>query len=888
MAYKDEKKLDNRYNATSIEDRCIEFWKESKVYKYKGGKSRDDTFVIDTPPPTVSGYLHIGHIFSYTQTDVVARFQRMMGKDVFYPIGWDDNGLPTERRVQNYYNVTCNPTLPYDPDFEPEHDPKYKGPPKEVSRKNFIEACELLTTEDEKVFEDVFKQIGHSYDWDLQYTTIGEHAIKTSQESFIDLLEKGNIQSVEAPTMWDVTFQSAIAQAEIEDREVDGDFHDLKFTVDGSDEDFIISTTRPELLPACIAIVAHPDDERYQGLFGKNAIVPLFKAPVPIIASEHAERDKGTGIMMVATFGDAADVAWWKQSYLPIKQIVGLDGRIMDIEYGEGAFETLDKNKAQNNYSKLKGLTIKQARTKIIDMLQKDGILQGEPKKIKHTVKFYEKGNLPLEFVSSRQWFVKLLEEKQRLAEAGKEIKWKPSHMQHRFVEWAEGLNQDWCISRQRFFGIPFPLWYKLDDNGQPDYNNPIVADRKQLPVDPMSEAPHGYDEKLRNKKGGFMGEPDVMDTWATSALTPQIAMGLAPEGANISLPFDVRPQAHDIIRTWAFYTVAKSLLHSNQVPWKGALISGFILDPDRKKMSKSKGNVVTPMHLIEEYSADGVRYWASKARLGVDTAFDEKMMGQGRKLTLKMFNASKFVFSMVENSRLAQEDDYKRHITNPVDRSWMSKLANTTEFATRALKSNDYATALEAVESRFWDFCDNYLEIIKKRAYSDDNKSASASLMQTMDSFSKMFAPFCPFITEEIYQSRPWSKNNESLHTQSWAKFSDFDGIRENDSTLYDTLVKVTSDIRGAKTTKNKSQKTPVASIDIRAPEDVLLLLEKGQADLENVGNINQGKINYHIDEEFSVDNIELDLAEDSKPQTNKDNDIVLSGMLNKLKNQR
>ncbi|MBQ2845180.1 MAG: class I tRNA ligase family protein [Alphaproteobacteria bacterium] len=319
MKYKTQKELDSRLDICAIENRCANFWENTNTYAYDATASRVNSFVVDTPPPTVSGSLHVGHIFSYTQTDLIARFQRMCGKSVFYPIGWDDNGLPTERRVQNYYNIACNPKLPYDPDFTPAHNPDDKSPRREVSRRNFIEACKILTEQDEKVFEDLFRRIGHSYDWNLKYSTISDEAIKLSQASFIDLFNKGHTRSVYAPTMWDVTFRSAIAQAEVEDREVDGFFHDLEFKVQGSDKTFVIATTRPELLPACIAIVAHPDDERYADLFGKNAIVPLFDVIVPIVPSEHAEKDKGTGIMMVCTFGDAADVAWWKQSGLPIK-----------------------------------------------------------------------------------------------------------------------------------------------------------------------------------------------------------------------------------------------------------------------------------------------------------------------------------------------------------------------------------------------------------------------------------------------------------------------------------------------------------------------------------------------------------------------------------------
>ena len=858
MSYNTSKNLGNRMELPEIENRCKSFWEESNVYAYDNTKSREETFIIDTPPPTVSGSLHIGHIFSYTQTDIIARYQRMNGKTVFYPIGWDDNGLPTERRVQNYYNITCNPALPYDPNFKPEHNEKDKSPRKEVSRKNFIEACETLTASDEGIFENVFKNIGHSYDWNIKYTTIGPKTIKVSQASFIDLFEKGEVKSIESPTMWDVTFQSAVAQAEVEDREVEGHFHDIKFKIEGSDESIIIATTRPEFLPACIAIVAHPDDERYQKYFGKKAIVPLFDTPVEIVPSEHAEKDKGTGIMMVCTFGDAADVAWWKKSGLPLKQIVGLNGCLLDVTFGEGAFVSENPAKANEYYKQLVGLSMKQARAQIVEFLRESGALQCEPRPIKHAVKFYEKGNLPLEFVSSRQWFIKLQDKKDELIECGRKIKWKPQHMQHRYEEWVKGLNQDWCISRQRFFGVPFPVWYKLDKDGNPNYNEPIIADRNQLPVDPMVDVPNGYSADQRGKPNGFIGDCDVMDTWATSALTPQIAMDTA-NSDKISLPFDVRPQAHDIIRTWAFYTIAKAWMHSKTIPWKETLISGFILDPDRKKMSKSKGNVVTPQHLIDNYGADSIRYWAARARLGVDTAFEEQIMAQGKKLINKIFNASKFVFTIVENSSLKGKSDYEQYIAEPIDLAWQNKMDLIIKQATDAFATYDYATALEAIEKRFWDFCDNYLEIVKKRAYSENGQSAVASLMRTIDVFLSLFAPFCPFISEEVYQTRPWGEVKGSLHGTSWPKTDKV----SFDSALYDMVSVITGEIRKAKTSAGVSQRTPVSRVCVAATETDIATLHKGVTDIENVGSLQANALTFKPAEQLEVSEILLDLSE-------------------------
>ncbi len=853
MKYKEIKKLDDKFNSAAMEERAIRFWEETNVYAYDKTASRDNTFVVDTPPPTVSGSLHIGHIFSYTQTDVMVRYNRMKGKSIFYPIGWDDNGLPTERRVQNYFNIACNPNIPYDPDFKPVHDPKTKEPRQEVSRQNFIEACEILTENDEKVFEDIFHHIGHSYDWSLKYSTIDPKSIAESQKSFLDLVQKGLAKSVEAPTMWDVTFQSAIAQAEIEDRETAGFFHDIRFGVEGSDTTFTIATTRPEFLPACIAVVAHPDDERYKPFFGKNAIVPLFDIPVPIVPSEHAEMDKGTGIMMVCTFGDAADVAWWKQSGLPIKQIIGLDGRIMDVEYGKGAFVSLNPEKAKANFDMVKGLKVKDARAKIVELLRESTDLLGEPKPLTHPVKFYEKGNIPLEFVSSRQWFVTILPYKKELIEMGRRIKWTPAHMQSRYEAWVDGLNQDWCISRQRFFGVPFPVWYKIDEKGVVDYDNPIFANESQLPVDPMIAVPTGYTEADRGQPNGFMGDKDVMDTWATSSLTPQIAMAHAPEGHNLSLPFDVRPQAHDIIRTWAFYTIMKSFAHNGTEPWHEALISGFILDPDRKKMSKSKGNVVTPMDLLVKHSADAVRYWAARAKLGMDTAFEEQIMEQGRKLSMKIFNASKFVFMMIEKSGFDVSGDYRAKITENMDKAWIARLQDTVSSANTAFETNDYAFALEMTEKCFWDFCDNYLELVKGRAYSETPDSAIATLMYTIDVLMRLFAPFLSFTAEEIWQSRPWSVDDVSVHKQLFPTVTDLAPLA-GDRTVYDKAVALINLIRKEKAEQKRSVKTPIIEIEIAVSEKDKPVVEQTVVDITNAANIKENALRFGTGSELAL----------------------------------
>jgi len=538
----------------NLESTLIEKWETSGVYAFDRTASRDQVFAIDTPPPTVSGSLHMGHVFSYTHTDTVARFWRMRGKSVFYPMGWDDNGLPTERRVQNYFGVSCDPNVAYDPKFTP----PFRGDvPKDhravaISRPNFIELCVELTHQDEKVFEDLFRRLGLSVDWSLLYTTISDYARRTSQAAFIRNLSRGEAYAQEAPTLWDVDFGTAVAQAELEDRERPGAYHSINFARTDSSGNVTIATTRPELIPACVALVAHPDDPRYQPLFGKTVRTPLFDVEVPVVAHELAQIDKGTGIAMICTFGDLTDVIWWRELNLPTRAVIGRDGRIVtDMP------EWISSATGTANYTALAGKSVKQAQTAIVEMLRLSGDMNGEPEPITHPVKFFEKGDRPLEIVTSRQWYIRNGGRDEVLRAAllkrGDELAWHPDFMQHRYTNWVGGLNGDWLISRQRYFGVPIPLWYPLTAAGEPDFNNPIIPSESQLPIDPSSDVPAGFTEAQRGVAGGFMGEPDVMDTWATSSLTPQIAGRWIDDEKlfNNIFPMDVRPQAHDIIRTW-------------------------------------------------------------------------------------------------------------------------------------------------------------------------------------------------------------------------------------------------------------------------------------------------------------------------------------------------
>jgi valyl-tRNA synthetase len=784
----DSASLPKHFDAAEAERRWDEAWQKSGIYHWDPAPPRPDNFVVDTPPLTVSGSLHIGHAFSFSQTDMMARFQRMRGRNVFYPMGWDDNGVPTERRVQNLFHVRCDPTLPREPGLRleplPEKDPARKGPPRVISRPDFIELCARVTAEDEKSFREIWRRIGLSVDWHTEYATIDRHCRRLAQLSFWDLFRKGHVYTSDAPFMWDVDFQMAVAQAEVEDREKAGAYHDLRFAVEGSERSFVISTTRPELLAACVGVTAHPEDPRYRELFGKRAITPLFRAPVPIFPSDEADPEKGTGILMVCTFGDATDVEWWRDEGLALRQVIGRDGRLAPVSFGGDAFPSLDPAAADRAYAELAGKTAVQARRRIVELLRDPGAsaagpgapLQGEPRPVVHAVRFYEKGESPLELLPTRQWFVRLLDKKDALLAKGAEIAWHPDHMRKRYEDWTRNLAYDWCISRQRYFGVPIPVWYPLGEHGAPDHGRPIVAAPEALPVDPMTDVPPGYTEAQRGKPGGFVGEADIFDTWFTSSLTPQIGSHwlLDPARHARLFPADLRPQSHEIIRTWAFYSIVKAMLHEDTVPWRHVAVSGWILDPDRKKMSKSVGNVVTPLPLIEQFGADTLRYWAGSARLGVDTAFDENVLRVGKRLATKLWNASKFVLTQTAPAG---------PIAAELDRAFVAELAERVERATADFEAYEHADVLKAAESFFWArFTDTTLELLKARARGDDapgRASAVATLRLGLDVLLRLFAPFLPYVAEEIWS---WAfaeeKGEPFIHRAPWPGPADFEGI--------------------------------------------------------------------------------------------------------------
>jgi valyl-tRNA synthetase len=742
-----------------LEDKWIPRWQSEETYRFDRSRPRGDVYSIDTPPPTVSGSLHVGHVFSYTHTDLVARFQRMRGKAVFYPMGWDDNGLPTERRVQNFYGVRCDPSLPYDPDLQPPDKPGKQAI--SVSRPNFIQLCNTLTVEDEKAFERLWKHLGLSVDWSYTYATIDPRSQRVSQAGFLRLLKRGIAYQLEAPTLWDVDFRTAVAQAELEDREQPGAYHRIRFGRAGG-APVEIETTRPELIPACVALVAHPDDERYKPLFGTTVETPLFGVSVPVKAHALADPEKGSGIAMICTFGDLTDVVWWRELSLPVRAVIMPNGAFRQVTFGSPGWESRDAARAQQAYDRLANLSATKARAQIVEQLRESGDLVGEPRPITHPVKFYEKGDRPLEIVTSRQWFVKTMEFREGLLARGRDLQWHPEYMRHRYENWVNGLAGDWCVSRQRFFGVPFPVWYPVRDDGSLDYDRPLLPDESRLPIDPSTDVPDGYAADQRGKPGGFAGDPDIMDTWATSSMTPQIVSGWLddPDLFGRVFPMDLRPQAHDIIRTWLFTTVLRSHLEHGSLPWAHTALSGFVLDPDRKKMSKSKGNVVTPMHLLEEHGADGVRYWAASGRPGTDTAFDAGQMKVGRRLATKILNASRFALLQAEP---------RGQITAALDRGMLNDLAELVASATRHFEAYDYTSALDQIEKSFWGFCDDYIELVKSRRYGDSGPelagSANAALLTALSVYLRLFAPFLPFVTEEVWS---WWRPG-SVHKAEW-----------------------------------------------------------------------------------------------------------------------
>lgn len=856
--------LPDKVGVDGLEDKWRKTWDESGVYKFRNTRDRKAVYSIDTPPPTVSGHLHVGHVFSYTHTDIIARFKRMQGFDVFYPMGWDDNGLPTERRVQNYYGVRVDTSLKYDPDFKPPFEgtdgkkinAKDQVP---VSRKNFIELCERLTKEDEKQFEELWRSLGLSIDWSQTYHTIGEHPQRVAQKAFLRNLARGEAYQKDAPGLWDVTFQTAVAQAELESREYPGFYHKIAFRFEDGTPIYI-ETTRPELLAACGALIANPEDDRYKQYFGQYVYSPLFKVKVPILAHPAAEMDKGAGIAMCCTFGDVTDVEWWRDLKLPTRPIIQRNGRIiMSVP------DWIEDPQGRAIFEETEGKTTFSARKIIVDHLRESGDMDGEPKPTTRMTNFYEKGDKPLEIVTSRQWYLKNGGTDKKLnaelIERGNELNFHPDFMHVRYDNWVNGLNGDWLISRQRFFGVPFPLWYPLDANGEPDYEHPLTPREDQLPIDPTNDVPEGYDESQRDQPNGFTAEKDIMDTWATSSLTPQIVTHWAEPGEEnealfkATFPMDLRPQGQDIIRTWLFSSIDRAHLENHCLPWANATLSGWILDPDHKKMSKSKGNVVVPNKPIKQFGADAVRYWAASARLGLDATYDEGQMKIGRRLAIKLLNATKFALAIgredenhhVGSPAVAHWDP--ADVTEPLDRAVMAKMALVIRQATNALNSYEHSKALEVIESFFWQFCDDYIELVKNRAYGTADstgktpsetavKSARTTLGLGLDTFARLLAPYLPYATEEVWS---WMHAGEgSVHRAAWPKPEPYEQAAFKVSPDVLTYAgEALAALRKIKSEAKVSMKTPILSVTLDAVDDAADSIKSTLGDIAEAGRV-------------------------------------------------
>jgi len=807
--------MPDRPTLDGLEERWSARWADHGTYAFDRSRGREQVFSIDTPPPTVSGVLHIGHCFSYTHTDLVARYRRMRGNEVFYPMGWDDNGLNTERRVQLMRGVRCDPSLAYDSDFE---SPGPTDTPVACSRRNFVEVCEEVAEELEADYRRLWSHLGLSVDWSLHYRTMGERARRVAQLGFLGLVQTGRVQQAEAPTLWDVEFATGIAQAEVEEREVDSDYHRLRFTTP-DDRLLEIDTTRPELLAACVAVVVHPEEDRHRHLVGTTVRTPGYGVQVPVLTHPLADPDKGTGAVMVCTFGDATDVTWWRDLELPTRLILDAAGRILSVEWGGEQWPSTDPGAAAAFHAPLVGATTHKARKRIVAALRASGDIVGDPRPTRHPVRFWENGSRPLELLVRRQWFVRVRDDAATWLRRGNELQWHPPAMQQRYTDWVEGLASDWNISRQRFFGVPFPVWYPLDASGKVDVDRPLLAAPERLPVDPATDVPDGYDPADRGRAGGFVAENDVMDTWATSSLSPQIAGGW-PDDLELYeqvFPYDLRPQAHEIIRTWLFTTVVRSHDLHDTLPWQHAAISGFVVDPDRKKLSKSKTNSdEEPGAVLQRYGADAVRYWAAGAPLGSDTAFDPNRLKVGRRLATKLLNVSRFVLTAAERTGDADHDIEPE----PIDRAWLTQLAVTVDTATERLDTYDHAAALRTTETTFWRFCDDLVELLKGRAYGDLGPeraaAANATLATSLSILQRLLAPYLSFATEEAWS---WWQHG-SIHRATWPTIDEVQAAGAGpDDAAFEMARTIVSVVRRHKTDSAVSMRTPVKRLHITTP---------------------------------------------------------------------
>ena len=801
--------LDKKYNAAEKEAKWLNYWKEKSVYKFVPDERK--VYSIDTPPPTVSGNIHIGHIFSYSQTEMLARYKRLRGYNVFYPFGFDDNGLPSERLVEKEQGKKAS----------------------EIGREAFSKLCYDTTDKYEAQFKELFSRMGVSADWDLQYKTVSPSTIKISQTSFLDLVKKGHCYHKEAPALWCNECLTSIAQAELETKTIKTTFNYVNFETVETKEKFTIATTRPELLPAIIAVFVNPEDEKHKHLIGKTAHIPIVDVNVPIMADEKVAIDKGTGVVMCCTFGDQTDIEWWKKYNLPLKNIFTSDGKI---------------SASVPNYG---GLKIKEARKKIVEDLQNGGYIV-KIEELEHEVQTHERCGKEVEYAVMNQWFIDIMNHKEDFLRMGNEIKWHPEHMHSRYNDWVKNVAWDWCISRQRYFGVPFPVWYCKD------CNEPIFADVEDLPVNPLQDKP----KISKCPKCGcteFRPETDVMDTWATSSVTPLINMkyGEKDNYENILKPMSLRANASEIIRTWDFYTIVKSFYHFGMKPWENVMISGFVMASKGEKISKSKGNSkVEPIDIVNQYSADIVRYWAGSGRLGTDIVFSEETLDRGRKLINKIWNVAKFI-----EMHLQDFDDRDFQNYEYIDKWILGKYQEMEAGFIKYLDEYEVGLALNHLEKFFWNFCDNYVEIVKHRLYRPEEfgveprYSGQKTVYMILYKLLQDFSIFFPFITEEIYQEI--YHKEKSIHLTT---IKEFDFNFKEEAKFGDLMVEIISAARGEKTVNNVSLKTPIKNLDLSVSEELKKAIEESIKDFKATLFIEN--LNFVATcENYEIKKIELDL---------------------------
>ena len=801
--------LDKKYNASEKEMKWLNYWQENKIYDFKPDKR--NIFSIDTPPPTVNGKIHIGHIFSYSQTEMIARYKRLRGYNIFYPFGFDDNGLPSERLVEKEQGKKAH----------------------EIGREKFSKLCYETTDKYENEFKELFNRIGISTDWNIHYKTVSPSTIKISQASFLDLVNKHHCYHKESPALWCNECLTSIAQAELETKTVKTTFNYIKFKTVETNEEFVIATTRPELLPAIVCVFVNPNDEKHKHLIGQTAHIPIIDVEVPIMADEKVDQEKGTGIVMCCTFGDQTDIEWWKKYKLPLKYIFTNDGRIID---------------SVSNYG---GLKIKAAREKIIEDLESNGYVE-KIEELEHEVQTHERCGKEVEYAVMKQWFIDTMSHKDDFIKIGNEIKWHPEHMHNRYNEWVSNIMWDWCISRQRYFGVPFPVWYCKN------CGEPIFAKVEDLPVNPLIDKPKITKcPKCEGKT--FIPETDVMDTWATSSVTPLINMkyGEKENYENLLKPMSLRTNASEIIRTWDFYTIVKSFYHFGKRPWDNVMISGFVMANKGEKISKSKGNSkVEPLDLINNYSADVVRYWAGTGRLGTDIVFSDETLLRGRKLINKLWNVSKFI-----EMHLSDYKDKEFNNFEYIDKWILGSFQEIEKSFIKYLDEYEVGLALNTLEKFFWNFCDNYIEIVKHRLYRPEEfgdiprYSGQKTVYIILYKLLQVFSIFFPFITEEIYQEL--YHDNKSIHlTEIKQLHYDFKDEVINGN----KIIEIISQVRGEKSTKNLSLKTPITNLEISLNNNLKQAIILAKKDFQATLFIKELVLNDSNDN-FKINNIELEI---------------------------